>query len=147
MNKRTALVYGGAAFLIVVFGFRTLARTIEGWEFLEDLLTPVTIFALLLEFSLLAMYAYGIYVQPDSPDGYAGAGGGGGASADITPALDKLENINTTLNDFTDQMAEIKEHLANHNEQIENLNEKLEDLVDEQLNEKVKSILSSMIRK
>ena len=146
MNKRTAFVYGGAAFLIVVFGFRTLARTIEGWEFLENFLTPVTIFALLLEFSLLVMYAHGIYIQPDSPTG-APSVGGGNAAADITPALDKLESINTTLNDFTDQMAEIKDHLANHNEQIENLNTKLEDLVDDQLDEKVKTILSSMIRK
>ena len=143
MNKRTAFVYFGAAFLIIVFGFRTLARTIDGWESLESLLTPITVVALLLEFSLLVYYAYGIYTQPESGEITIGDA----SQSDLGQAMSKIEDLNSVFSDYTDQMKEINNHLGAHNDQIVNLNSKLEDLVDEQLDEKVRSILSSMIRK
>tara|TARA_B100000315_G_C14287104_1_gene455728 strand:+ start:36 stop:476 length:441 start_codon:yes stop_codon:yes gene_type:complete len=146
MNKRTAYVYFGAAFLIVVFGFRTLARTTESLKFLEDLLTPVTVLALLLEFALLVYYAYGIFITPESGDVPLGKTSKSSGS-DLGSAFGKLDEIDTSIGNFTDQMAGIKDNLETHNEQIKNLNSKLEDLVDDQLDEKVKSILSSMIRK
>jgi len=146
MNKRTAYVYFGAAFLIIVFGFRTLARTTESLKFLEDLLTPVTVIALLLEFTLLVYYAYGIYIIPES-DGGLSATKSSIPSTNSSSSIDKLDDINTSLVSFTEQMSYIKDNLESHNDQIKNLNSKLEDLVDDQLDEKVKSILSSMIRK
>lgn len=146
MNKRTAYVYFGAAFLIIVFGFRTLARTTESLKFLEDFLTPVTILALLLEFVLLVYYAYGIFITPDSGDVPLGKTSKASGS-DLGLAFGKLDEINTSIGNFTDQMSDIKDSLVSHNDQIINLNSKLEDLVDDQLDEKVKSILSSMIRK
>mgnify|MGYP001293912506 CR=1 FL=1 len=146
MNKRTAYVYFGAAFLIIVFGFRTLARTTESLKFLEDLLTPVTVIALLLEFTLLVYYAYGIYIIPES-DGRLSATKSSIPSTNSSSSIDKLDDINTSLVSFTEQMSYIKDNLESHNDQIKNLNSKLEDLVDDQLDEKVKSVLSSLIRK
>ena len=146
MNKRTAYVYFGAAFLIIVFGFRTLARTTESLKFLEDLLTPVTVIALLLEFTLLVYYAYGIYIIPES-DGGLPATKSGLPASNSSLSIDKLDDINSSLVSFTEQMSKIKDNLEAHNDQIKNLNSKLEDIVDDQLDEKVKSILSSMIRK
>ena len=144
MNKRTALVYGGAAFLILVFGVKTLARTVDALEFLESILTPLTVLALLGEFLLLLWYAKGIYDQPETNTVPLASGDGGGA--DLGPALGKLDEINNTMNDFTDQMAEIKDHLAEHNEQIVSLNDNLGKIVDDQLDEKIKSTLSSIFR-
>tara|TARA_B100002051_G_C16580684_1_gene557474 strand:+ start:377 stop:820 length:444 start_codon:yes stop_codon:yes gene_type:complete len=146
MNKRTAYVYFGAAFLIIVFGFRTLARTTASLKFLEELLTPVTILALLLEFGLLVYYAYGIYNTPESGGGSLPIGKTS-TNSDSSLSAERLDDINTSLGGFTDQMSAIKDSLESHNDQIKNLNSKLEDLVDDQLDEKVKSILSSMIRK
>ena len=146
MNKRTAYVYFGAAFLIIVFGFRTLARTTESLKFLEDLLTPITVIALLLEFTLLVYYAYGIYIIPES-DGGLSAPKNSLSASDSGSSIDKLDDINSSLVSFTEQMSDIKDNLEAHNDQIKNLNSKLEDIVDDQLDEKVKSILSSMIRK
>lgn len=146
MNKKTALVYGGAAVLIVVFGVRTLARTIEGFEDYEGALTVVTGLALLLEFSLLMMYAYSIYIQPDA-SGSTSVNQAVSDNSDLQPAIDKLDNINSNLNDFTDQIADVKNHLSIHNEQIEKLNENLGDIVDEQLDNKIKEQLSKLLRK
>ena len=146
MNKKTALVYGGAAVLIVVFGVRTLARTIEGFEDYEGALTLVTGLALILEFSLLMMYAYSIYIQPDSL-GSTSANQVLSSNTDHQPAVDKLDNINSNLNDFTDQMEEVKNHLAIHNAQIEKLNENLGDIFNEQLDNKIKEQLSKLLRK
>lgn len=139
MNKKTALVYGGAAVLIVVFGVRTLARTIEGFEDYEGALTIVTGLALLLEFSLLMMYAYSIYIQPDA-SGATSASQVVSGNTDLQPAIDKLDNINSNLNDFTDQMADVKDHL-------DKLNENLGDIFDEQLDNKIKEQLSKLLRK
>ncbi len=145
MNKRTAYVYGGAAFLILIFGFKTLTRTVDSLEFLEPILNPLTFIALLAEFILLVYYANGIYKQSDNISANE-VGSLEGNNADFGPAVGKLDQINATMNDFTDQMAEIKEHLSQYNNHINNLNDKLEDIVDDQLDEKVKSVLSDMIR-
>ena len=44
-------------------------------------------------------------------------------------------------------MSNINNHLETHNKEIVNLNKKIEDLLDEQLDHKIKNILSSIIRK
>ncbi len=58
VGTRTALVYTGAAILIVVVGLRTLLQmTDEGFGFVEF----ITIGALGIEFAVLLLYAYTIY--------------------------------------------------------------------------------------
>lgn len=58
VNTRTALVYTGAAILIVVVGLRTLLQmTDEGFGFVEY----ITLGALGIEFSVLLLYALTIY--------------------------------------------------------------------------------------
>ena len=143
MNKRTALVYFGAAFLIIVFGFKTLARSTDSLKFLEDFLTPITIFALLLEFFLLVYYAKGIY---DIPEINAKTIGSKNSTSPF-PGDSNIENFNSSLDTLNENMSNINNHLETHNKEIVNLNKKIEDLLDEQLDHKIKNILSSIIRK
>ena len=59
MNARTAMVYGGAAFLLMIVGFRSIFAT---WD--PDhvgIMTYLSIAALVLEFFLLLLYAQSIY--------------------------------------------------------------------------------------
>ena len=64
LSQRTALVYMGAAILIVVVGVRTLLLTTEeGWT----TIAMVTIGALAVEFLLLLLYAHTIYKQGLQP--------------------------------------------------------------------------------
>ncbi len=58
VGKRTAFVYTGAAILIVVVGLRTLLQMAdEGFGMVEY----ITIGALMIEFSVLLLYAFTIY--------------------------------------------------------------------------------------
>jgi len=58
VGKRTAFVYTGAAILIVVVGLRTLLQMAdEGFGMVEY----ITISALMIEFSVLLLYAFTIY--------------------------------------------------------------------------------------
>ena len=52
INARTAMVYAGAAFLLVIVGFKSIVATIESWSDV-GILTYLSIFALVLEFALL----------------------------------------------------------------------------------------------
>ena len=59
MNARTAMVYGGAAFSLMIVGFRSIFAT---WD--PDhvgIMTYLSIAALVLEFFLLLLYAQSIY--------------------------------------------------------------------------------------
>ncbi len=60
INARTAMVYAGAAFLLVIVGFKSIVATIESWSDV-GILTYLSIFALVLEFALLILYAQSIY--------------------------------------------------------------------------------------
>ena len=59
MNARTAMVYGGAAFLLVIVGFRSIVATIDPDHI--GVMTYLSIIAILLEFVLLIFYAQSIY--------------------------------------------------------------------------------------
>ena len=59
MNARTAMVYGGAAFLLVIVGFRSIVATIDPDHI--GVMTYLSIVAILLEFVLLIFYAQSIY--------------------------------------------------------------------------------------
>jgi len=142
MNKRTAYVYAGAAVLILVFGFRTLARTLTGFSWLSSILTPVTVLALLFEFALLIYYAYGIYNQDDYAGSYSGKSDGS-----TSPDFSGFNKINSSLNDYSEKLSNIEANLGDYNNEIKKVNEKMDSLVDEQLNEKVKNILAKLLKK
>ena len=64
INARTALVYGGAAFLLVIVGFRSILATLDPDH--VGIMTYLSIGALVLEFFLLILYAQSIYnLGPD----------------------------------------------------------------------------------
>ena len=64
INARTALVYGGAAFLLVIVGFRSIFATLDPEHI--GIMTYLSIAALILEFVLLIFYAQSIYnLGPD----------------------------------------------------------------------------------
>ena len=140
MNKKTAYVYWGAAALILIFGFRTLARTSE-IPFIANLaqyLTFVTIAALLTEFAVLFLYALAIYNESETDSLSTGGG-----NVDLGP----VKEVTKALEGYTARLEKIETNLNKHNEQVETLNSKIESMVDDQLNEKVKTILTDMIGK
>ena len=64
MNARTAMVYGGAAFLLIIVGFRSIIATLDPDH--VGVMTYLSIGALVLEFCLLLLYAQSIYnLGPD----------------------------------------------------------------------------------
>ena len=54
INARTAMVYGGAAFLLVIVGFRSILATLDPDH--VGIMTYLSIGALVLEFFLLILY-------------------------------------------------------------------------------------------
>lgn len=66
INAMTALVYGGAAFLLVIVGFRSILATLGDHV---GVMTYLSIAALGLEFVLLILYAKAIYnLGPESSE-------------------------------------------------------------------------------
>jgi len=64
MNARTAMVYGGAAFLLIIIGFRSIIATLDPDHI--GVMTYLSIGGLVLEFFLLMLYAQSIYnLGPD----------------------------------------------------------------------------------
>ena len=59
MNARTAMVYGGAAFLLIIIGFRSIIATLDPDHI--GVMTYLSIGGLVLEFCLLILYAQSIY--------------------------------------------------------------------------------------
>ena len=65
MNAKTAMVYGGAAVLLVIIGFRSIIATLDPDQI--GVMTYLSIGGLVLEFCLLILYAQSIYsLGPDS---------------------------------------------------------------------------------
>tara|TARA_S200000501_G_scaffold298556_1_gene285121 strand:- start:140 stop:544 length:405 start_codon:yes stop_codon:yes gene_type:complete len=75
INARTAMVYGGAAFLLVIVGFRSILATLDPDH--VGIMTYLSIGALVLEFFLLILYAQSIYnLGPDEGSGQSQVSGG-----------------------------------------------------------------------
>tara|TARA_X000001036_G_scaffold397382_1_gene399584 strand:+ start:124 stop:528 length:405 start_codon:yes stop_codon:yes gene_type:complete len=75
INARTAMVYGGAAFLLVIVGFRSILATLDPDH--VGIMTYLSIGALVLEFFLLILYAQSIYnLGPDEGSGQSQVPGG-----------------------------------------------------------------------
>ena len=124
MNARTAMVYGGAAFLLVVIGFRSIIATLDPDHI--GVMTYLSIGGLVLEFFLLMLYAQSIYnLGPD----------GGGESHASVGKMDGKEISELTA-------AVIK--VAQMGEGLSNLaSEKVRDEVRKEVND----ILSKAIKK
>ena len=124
MNARTAMVYGGAAFLLVIIGFRSIIATLDPDHI--GVMTYLSIGGLVLEFFLLMLYAQSIYnLGPD----------GGGESNASVGNMDGKEISELTA--AVIKVAEMGEGLSNL------ASGKLRDEVRKEVNE----ILSKAIKK
>ena len=126
INARTALVYGGAAFLLVIVGFRSILATLDPDH--VGLMTYLSIGALVLEFFLLLLYAQSIYnLGPDD--------GGGSAKGGSVANMDSKEISELTKAVF--QVAKMGEGLSNF----------AKGKVQEEIKKEVNEILSKAIKK
>ena len=126
INAMTALVYGGAAFLLVIVGFRSILATLGVHV---GVMTYLSIAALGLEFVLLILYAKAIYnLGPDSGESKVSSG------ASIAD-MDSKEI--SELTKAVIKIAEMGEGLANLS------NGKVRDEVKKEVND----ILSKAIKK
>lgn len=153
--SRQALVYSGAAFLILVTGLRTvLSVAEEGFGFIEF----VTIGALAVEFSLLLLYALTIYQAGKETflitlEEEAAELEGHGEDADGSPAPTKefavqsadVPEVAREINKFTKQASLLIDKLAKNAEQSENLNQHLKELADEQINIRVRDEIQRLL--
>jgi hypothetical protein len=126
INAMTALVYGGAAFLLVIVGFRSILATLGDHV---GVMTYLSIAALGLEFVLLILYAKAIYnLGPDSGEGKVSSG----ASVADMDSKEISELTKAVI-----KVAEMGEGLANLS------NGKVRDEVKKEVND----ILSKAIKK
>ena len=126
INAMTALVYGGAAFLLVIVGFRSILATLGDHV---GVMTYLSIAALGLEFVLLILYAKAIYnLGPDSGESKVSSG----ASVANMDSKEISELTKAVI-----KVAEMGEGLANLS------NGKVRDEVKKEVND----ILSKAIKK
>lgn len=126
INAMTALVYGGAAFLLVIVGFRSILATLGDHV---GVMTYLSIAALGLEFVLLILYAKAIYnLGPDSGESKVSSGA----------SISDMDNKEISeLTKAVIKIAEMGEGLANLS------NGKVRDEVKKEVND----ILSKAIKK
>ena len=131
MNARTAMVYGGAAFLLVIVGFRSIVATIDPDHI--GVMTYLSIIAILLEFVLLIFYAQSIYNLGAEEEG--GGGDSHGKTSKNVATMDSKELSELTA--AVTKVAEMGEGLSNL------ANDKLRNEVKKEVNE----ILTRAIKK
>ena len=104
MNARTAMVYGGAAFLLIIVGFRSVLATLDPDH--VGIMTYLSIGALVLEFFLLLLYAQSIYNLGPDGGGEDQSTGGGVANMDskelseLTKAVIKVAEMGEGLSNL-----------------------------------------------
>jgi len=101
MNARTAMVYGGAAFLLVIVGFRSIIATLDPDHI--GIMTYLSIGALILEFCLLILYAQSIHnLGPDSgAESHASVGNLDGKEiSELTSAVIKVAQMGEGLSNL-----------------------------------------------
>ena len=131
INAMTALVYGGAAFLLVVVGFRSILATLGDHI---GAMTYLSILALIIEFCLLILYAKAIYgLGPESSDGPSSSSS---ASSGASIAIMDSKEI-SDLTKAVVKVAEMGQGLANLS------NGKVRDQIKKEVND----ILSKAITK
>ena len=101
MNAKTAMVYGGAAFLLVIIGFRSIIATLDPDHI--GVMTYLSIGGLVLEFCLLILYAQSIYsLGPDSGgESHASVGNMDGKEiSELTAAVIKVAEMGEGLSNL-----------------------------------------------
>ena len=101
MNARTAMVYGGAAFLLVVIGFRSIIATLDPDHI--GVMTYLSIGGLVLEFFLLMLYAQSIYNLGPDGGGESNASVGnmdGKEISELTAAVIKVAQMGEGLSNL-----------------------------------------------
>ena len=137
INARTALVYGGAAFLLVIVGFRSIFATLDPDH--VGLMTYLSIGALILEFCLLILYAQSIYnLGPD--DGHGSASGGETAKAVSNMDKDAVASLASAVNG-------LKTELKGHNERMEALSSGVTRLVKGTVQKEIHNEVSRILTK
>ena len=128
INAKTAMVYGGAAFLLLIVGFRSIIATIGEHV---GLMTWLSMAAIVLEFFLLLFYAKSIYdLEPES----SGGGGQSSSGKDISN-MDSKEIAELTA--AVKKVAEMGEGLSNLSS----------GMVREEIRKEVNDILSKAVSK
>ena len=137
INARTALVYGGAAFLLVIVGFRSIFATLDPEH--VGLMTYLSIAALILEFVLLIIYAQAIYnLGPDGGDSHASA-------SDAAGAVSKMDKDSVSA--LTGAVAGLKDELRDHNKKIETLSDGVNKLVKGGVQKEIHKEISKILNK
>ena len=137
INARTALVYGGAAFLLVIVGFRSIFATLDPDH--VGLMTYLSIGALILEFCLLILYAQSIYnLGPD--DGHGSASSGEAAKAVSNMDKDAVASMASAVNG-------LKAELKGHNERMEALSSGVTRLVKGTVQKEIHNEVSRILTK
>ena len=101
MNARTAMVYGGAAFLLIIIGFRSIIATLDPDHI--GVMTYLSIGGLVLEFFLLMLYAQSIYnLGPDGGgESHASVGNMDGKEiSELTAAVIKVAQMGEGLSNL-----------------------------------------------
>jgi len=101
MNARTAMVYGGAAFLLVIIGFRSIIATLDPDHI--GVMTYLSIGGLVLEFFLLMLYAQSIYNLGPDGGGESNASVGnmdGKEISELTAAVIKVAQMGEGLSNL-----------------------------------------------
>ena len=101
MNARTAMVYGGAAFLLVIIGFRSIFATLDPDHI--GVMTYLSIGGLVLEFFLLMLYAHSIYNLGPDGGGESNASVGnmdGKEISELTAAVIKVAQMGEGLSNL-----------------------------------------------
>ena len=101
MNARTAMVYGGAAFLLIIVGFRSIIATLDPDHI--GVMTYLSIGGLVLEFFLLMLYAHSIYnLGPDGGgESHASVGNMDGKEiSELTAAVIKVAQMGEGLSNL-----------------------------------------------
>ncbi|MAV69802.1 MAG: hypothetical protein CMG04_03230 [Candidatus Marinimicrobia bacterium] len=109
INAKTAMVYGGAAFLLLIVGFRSIIATIGDHV---GLMTWLSMAAIVLEFFLLLFYAKSIYdLEPESSGGEGQPSSGKDISnmdskeiAELTAAVKKVAEMGEGLSNLSSGM-------------------------------------------
>ena len=138
INARTALVYGGAAFLLVIVGFRSIFATLDPEHI--GIMTYLSIAALILEFVLLIFYAQSIYNL--GPDGDSGSKVSASDAAGAVSNMDK-----DSASALTSAVAGLKDELRDHNKKIETLSDGVNKLVKGSVQKEIHKEISKILNK
>ena len=141
INARTAMVYAGAAFLLVIVGFKSIVATIESWSDV-GILTYLSIFALVLEFALLILYAQSIYSLGPS---------GGGSEKSGSEVATTVSNMDKgAASSLASAIDGLKDELRGHNDRMEKLslgvNRMVKGTVQKEIQKEVNRILTKAIK-